>query len=949
LLVAYRSDRFLFELPAEIAQHHFEKVGHALAKHHGLAFLMTFDEAQPVEWIGRGEVHWPGTESVPGRFGQARRFDGKPRAHIETMARWPYLGPNFTLSLWIKLEPTEMDQNIWYTAFQGRTIGFKLANGQMTLFVPGGTEVQAAAYPFQSYGRFVHLAAVVESPNGRARLYENGELKAEIPIEAVAHNNHNMEFGKLRWYVVDAPLRGVLDEAAAWKRALSAEEIRALARARQSLPRTLAAFPYWRWRCLHSLQRGAPSLLKTLDRFNPLLHEGRAEAAGLPEIHLHFSQKDARHFIRAHDRSRASGRRTAKGANPRRIHAQYGGATVEAQAWLDGSDTRYASSRRPGYVLETPETRPVFGARRLRLAPPENRDADLARAGAVPSLCRLLINGQFKGIYAFESFDRRGLLPGALAPVAAGPSLRAKWGWLFRAEPADSLRRDADLPPVELKDRLEQAQRLLINDLHHPWSAREWNWRIHRHLARPATPAAGWTSDLSPYALLGRNPSPDYIIENLDLRGLRDLPADIVWTSSRPALIDGRGQVTRPEGGRPVRVELTATRTAEGTSAIRTLSFRVMPRNPKLSALMLYIDEPLTETRQVDFEAVFLPAGGAVPARRLQGHQGAGAGIKFRGNTTYWAGKKKPFSLEFDEPHHLLDGTGTRHLSLLNGQADFTKLKNKFAYDLFRAFARDGHPRHAPEIDWTEVFVNGTYRGVYEMCTRIHGSMLGVAEDPANPEASLLLFRQRAAPKYFFSKPWDDEFSQILPPPRRLRRTDQMLDLLAFTSRADPETFAREAGNRIDLENAIDYLLLINSTGNIDGRTANFYLAREAAPGSLFFIIPYDFDHAFKATTWLSNYLYKRLRRELPGFEDRLRRRWSELRQGPLATAALEARIGELAAHLDGYMDWDLELVGVPPAQTHPDLVEELRQAMRKQLDFVDAQLGGEADTAAQP
>ena len=88
----WRSDRWLFEWPAEKSQHYFEGVGHRLAKHHGLAFLMTFDEAHPVEWIARGTVLYPGTTRVPGRLGFARQFDGKARTMLETTAIWPALG-----------------------------------------------------------------------------------------------------------------------------------------------------------------------------------------------------------------------------------------------------------------------------------------------------------------------------------------------------------------------------------------------------------------------------------------------------------------------------------------------------------------------------------------------------------------------------------------------------------------------------------------------------------------------------------------------------------------------------------------------------------------------------------------------------------------------------------------------------------------------------------------
>ena len=119
LIYAYRSDRILFETPAQKTPRYFGKVGHALAKHHGLQFLLTFDESRPVEWIGRAEVHYPGTERVPGRLGNARRFDGRTDTYIETSACWLELGPAYTLALRVRLEDTGMDQEIWYTSMDG--------------------------------------------------------------------------------------------------------------------------------------------------------------------------------------------------------------------------------------------------------------------------------------------------------------------------------------------------------------------------------------------------------------------------------------------------------------------------------------------------------------------------------------------------------------------------------------------------------------------------------------------------------------------------------------------------------------------------------------------------------------------------------------------------------------------------------------------------------------
>ena len=945
--LTYRSDRLLFELPAETARRHFEKIGHALARHHGVFFLMTFDESRPVEWIVRNPVLYPGTERIPGRLGHARRFDGRASTHIETSALWPDLGSNYTLSLWVDLESTGMDQDIWYTFIQEQHTGFKLSDSQMTFSVPGRPE-QVAAYPFAAFGRFVHLAGVVDGFRSEARLYENGICMATVPVAEVIHPAQNLEFGKTRLYAATAPFRGALDEAAAWRRALAPEEIRALARARHSLPRTLEPFPYWRWRLVHNLSAAIPAALRILDRFNPLLHEGRAGAADLPVVALHFSSGDSRHFIRAHEASLASGRRTARGANPRRIFAQCGGKTVEAQAWLDGSDTRYASGRRPGFIVETPAAEPLLGTRRLRLRPPENLEAEWPRIANVPAggLCRLTVNGLSKGIYVYDSYDQCGLKPGERTWVADGPHNPADWQAVFRgARPLE----DADpaaLPVAGLETGLDRVRGLLAGDLFHPWSSREWSWRIRKC---PAAPEAPPDAAPSPYAVLGSNPSPDYVTGDLDLHGFRGAPPDIAWRSSRPNLIDAAGRVTRPTGDCPVGVELTATFRKDGQPVSSVLRFRVMPAHPKLSALMLYIEESLSGTQRVDFQARYHPAAAPDIPRQLAGGQATGGGIKHHGNTSYWRGRKKPFSLRFDGPHGLLGPANATHLYLLNGYVDATKMHNKLVFDLFRAFGNGRPPRFAPEIDWTEVFVNGRYLGVYEMCTRIDEDLLGFAEGAANPAASPVLYKMRPDP-LLFTRDQTDAFEQAFPSPSKTRAVQPLMDLLRTASQPDPAGFVREIETVLDLDNAIDFFLLLNFAGNVDGRTTNFYLARNGGPGARFFFIPWDYDHTFMAETrWLSNALFDRLRSEVPGFRARTRQRWRELRQGPLAPAALDARIDAMAARLEGFMDWEYALMGSPVPPDFAGQVAELKRGVRAHAEYVDAKLGLESPAPASP
>lgn len=947
----WRSDDLLFEWPAAKSQHYFQAVGHRLAKHHGLAFLMTFDESRPVEWIGCGTVQYPGTTRVPGRLGCARRFNGKACTMLETSAIWPALGSNYTLSLWAKVENVGHDQDVCYTFLQGRHTGFKLQNGQLMFFVPGKTESPAAQYPFTAYGQFVHLAGVVDSAQRTASLYENGRLKATVSFGDVDHPGQNIEFGKTRMYAVTAPFCGAIDETAAWTHCLSPREIRRLARAHRSLPRALEPAAWFRWRMHAAWQAALPETLNLLTRFNPFLHEGRL--ASLPAIELRFSAKDARHFRNTHEASLAAGRRTDAGANWRRIYALYAGQTVEAQLQLDGSTVSYPAAKRPGFILTLPPDAPLFGAHIVRLAPPENL-ADtlptLAQSAlttgptnheAGPRLCRLLIDGQPQGAYVAIPFMQCGIAAGERTWVADGATDPSDWLALFRGalHPPDA----PALPAAQLAEGLQAARQVLTHDLFNPWSPREWAWRLRPWLDVDDSPEI---LPLTPFSILGNNPAPFYIVDDLDLAAVHWAGSELTWHSSRPRLMSDQGRVTRPAGDVPINVKLTATLRTGSASQKQTLAFRIIPQSPRLSALHLSVAEPVAATHRVEFAARYYPAGGGDP-QFLRGGQSTGGGIKHRGNTSYWHGQKKPFSLRFDAPQSLLGPGNSRYLMLLNGYADHTKLKNKLAYDLFRACAAPGQPRFAPELAWCEVFLNGAYLGLYEMCARVDEQMLGFA--PFSPNgANGVLFKIRPSP-HLFRQPEPESIAQVFPPARRQDCVPALTELLTFTSQMSAPTFIQEVPRHVDLANAMDFLLLLNLSQNVDGRTTNFYLARDGEDESRFFFIPWDYDHTFEKTgRWLSNALFDRLWQELPDFPAQTIRRWRELRGGIWSDVALQTRLTDMSTPLADYMEWEDAVMGRQDAPPYRERVARFRQALLESAHWLDERFASIAPAAAE-
>ncbi len=983
------SDRFCFAWPARGVAAAERVVRRQLLRGRQVAFLMTFDEPGAREWVARTNGLGTGVEAVPGRFGWARRFNGTRWCGIQAPVAWSAVASNFTLSIWIKLEPPSQTQDILYTAAWGRRVGVRLEAGQLTFHVPKSGAEQALAYPFTRWNEWVHLAAVADAANGRARLYENGRQMAEGPIAGVDMPLHNLQFGGHRWYSTRAPLRAAVDETIVWNRALDAREVARLARARRgALPR-LAPAGYPLWQLASAWAGGTRRALRYFDFFDPRLY--RSAPANLPELKLVLSKRDRRHFNRGHALSLRSGRRIREAADFRHVDLVANGRPMAGELALAGSDVAYAPSLRRGYLLETAE--PVWdGLRQIRLVPPESigdalplLDARVAVALGLPAtrngLCKLRVNGVFQGVYYYEDDARRGVDPNAAAAFVRAPTDVGDWPFAF-ARPFPDAPAPRGPPRAGVPLSAEQLQALfdewaanslvplLGKDVKAPFGRRELAYRlrgVRRNLTALWTPAAGCSraadmaAYLTPSMVLGGNPAPFYVREDLALDVFPASGVSVSWSSSDPQTIDPAGRVQLPEGDRPVGVVLTA-RFDDGTDrAEKNLEFRVMPRQPRLPALMIYVNEPLQKSRRVDCR-VERYAGNPYEPTRFRAFQGEEGGVKFRGNTSFWQTFQRPkgedpalrklsLSLRFEEPHRFLDDTASKHLYLGNGYIDYALLRNKLSYDLYRAISAPDAPRPAPRVEWAEVFVNGRYLGLYECGTRIDRHLLGWAAGESAEGAGSFLYKFVGAGDNF-SDPNPDGVAQKIPDPGTGAYWEPYLRLAGLVRTAPPERFAPEIERMLDVAAVGDWHLLLNLTQNREGVNANLYLAGHPAAGRGYFLIPWDYDKTFPAggREWFSNALTTRLWRDHSRYRQRLAERWAELRAGPWSDAAIGARLAEYEGRLAGYVEWDLRQWHARYARgrTLAESAAVIRASARDRLAFMDGFLAGSTAAAAE-
>lgn len=88
--------------------------------------------------------------------------------------------------------------------------------------------------------------------------------------------------------------------------------------------------------------------------------------------------------------------------------------------------------------------------------------------------------------------------------------------------------------------------------------------------------------------------------------------------------------------------------------------------------------------------------------------------VNGRGNNTWAEFKKKAYSLKLEENANLLGMGAAEKWVLLSNADDPTHMRNKAVFDL----AKEVGLPFSPQAQWVDVYLNGTYSGIYLLCER---------------------------------------------------------------------------------------------------------------------------------------------------------------------------------------------------------------------------------------
>jgi hypothetical protein len=382
---------------------------------------------------------------------------------------------------------------------------------------------------------------------------------------------------------------------------------------------------------------------------------------------------------------------------------------------------------------------------------------------------------------------------------------------------------------------------------------------------------------------------------------------------------------------------------------------------PALNLPVIHLEVPaaIPPDGRVECSMKLLPAG-----RGEADQVGPWIGtIRLRGASSR-AHPKKSYAVALEAPVELLGMRSHRNWILNAAYIDRSLMRHKLSYDLFRSLDAPDRQRFAVASRFVEVHLNGHYQGVYLLMERIDRELLGFAPHLEGETGQACIYKAYNHDAGFFH-PGQQGFEQQEPDPLSIPWWEPLENLMQYVQSTPPADLLHPdtgIARRFDLDNAIDFHLLVLLTQNTDGITKNFYLAQPQLDEQAghhpppFFFVPWDFDATFgrnwnssrlPANLWLSNGLFDRLLRD-PGYRERFAARWEQLRQNQFSQQTILAMIDANVAELGQAAARNLERwpTSRPPYHdriTFEEDIQQMKAWVPARLEWLDQQIASRA------
>ncbi|MEM6805647.1 MAG: CotH kinase family protein [Bacteroidota bacterium] len=341
-------------------------------------------------------------------------------------------------------------------------------------------------------------------------------------------------------------------------------------------------------------------------------------------------------------------------------------------------------------------------------------------------------------------------------------------------------------------------------------------------------------------------------------------------------------------------------------------------------------------------------------------------GIKLRGNTSLTF-PKKSYRLELWEDEQ---GQINRDAAVLNMREDDDwlldgmwneplSIRDKSAMEICLSFARV-QDVDASDIslggarEYCELFIDGVYKGLYYIGERLDRKQLKLEKCNDQSDGGEL-YKAKAwdAAVIAFSLPEFDNNDSYwggyeIKYPQEVGKYDwqKLKGFIEFFKGNPPDNFENLYPQRVDVDNIIDYFILINVIGAFDNAGNNVFIARKNQ-SSPYYFVSWDYDtslgigingdpfnleasfiqHSVSRQLWLS-----------PLFKDKLKSRWENLRVNQLSNEKLISYYQNNHAILMRNKVYEREAMisNLSKSLPDPSAMNYLEETLEQRLAFLD-------------
>lgn len=240
--------------------------------------------------------------------------------------------------------------------------------------------------------------------------------------------------------------------------------------------------------------------------------------------------------------------------------------------------------------------------------------------------------------------------------------------------------------------------------------------------------------------------------------------------------------------------------------------------------------------------------------------------VKGRGNTS-WGQPKKPYSIKLDKKASLLDIPKTKKYAIIPGYSDNSLMRN---YMTYKSNLLLSGIDYVPKCEFVEVYLNGSYNGIYLLVERvsIESSKIDIDEASADELTGGYLIEKDIDGKIDFSvDQWfncpywanqsKDYFVLKEPEPEEPEVLEQMLSYLTDYMQSVHDAVTGQSSEPytkyVDAASWADFIIVQEIAKNIDGNLkTSCYMIKKAQDDKLYLTAPWDFDLAYgsPACTW---------------------------------------------------------------------------------------------------